>query len=261
MHYDLRPLARHGDGYSVEGHGDGYAFKLNVCRALPGPPGAMAGAQWSAGGQAGSLGRLSTTPRLRSGRLSLAYTDGDVCSEAPHLRKSAFVSFVCAPDTADLGQPVLVAEWAKCGFVFEWRTPAACPRASAAEDAAYDDGGAPAEDASRGSVAFVAVFVLGSIYMLGGFLYNRVLNTSQGLRGIEQLPNYRLWRGIYLAARRVAAGAASGVLYLVDAASGRRGAIRIDDAEHSIRAELFGPDDDYYDDDDDGPEVLPIARR
>ncbi|KAJ2718535.1 hypothetical protein GGI07_005707 [Coemansia sp. Benny D115] len=109
---------------------------------------------------------------------------------------------------------------------------------------------------SQSSVIFVFVFVVGSIYILGGFLYNRVWNSSSGLRGLEQLPNYRFWRSIFVFIQSAVAYVADGAVGLVYRILGRRrNAIRIDSAEHSFRNELF--DSDEYDEED----ALPIARR
>ncbi|KAJ1732860.1 Cation-independent mannose-6-phosphate receptor CI-MPR [Coemansia biformis] len=261
--YDLRPLAHSTSGYDVSGHDSGFAFKLNVCGPLVVPGADAIGAQWYHGSQSGTLGMVNTTLHLRGDKLTMAYGDGDACPQLPQLRQSMVISFVCAQDMADYGQPVFVAEWERCAFMFEWRTPAACPSPIRADEGGGVDGNAEDDDASkdggpegasRGAVAFVAVFVLGSVYVLGGFLYNRVLNTSSRLRGIEQLPNYRLWRGIFLAFKRVGTAVTDSVLYVVDAASGRRGVIRIDEAEHNIRNELF----DMYDDEQ---EILPIVQR
>ncbi|KAJ2800479.1 Cation-independent mannose-6-phosphate receptor CI-MPR [Coemansia helicoidea] len=263
--YDLRPLARPGGGYSVPGHDTGFNFTVNVCGPLPGHSADRVGVRWSRGEHGGTLGVLNTTLHLRGDKLTLTYADGDACPQLPQLRQSAVVSFVCDQEMAGTGHPVFVAEWALCAFMFEWRTPAACPVPILADEASELGGereagesgsgdGAREEEASHGAVAFVAVFVVGSVYILGGVLYNRVLNTSSHLRGIEQLPNYRLWRGIFVAAKRVGVAAADGVFYAVDAVSGRRGAIRIDEAEHNIRSELFDMDDDEQD-------MLPIVRR
>ncbi|KAJ2467058.1 hypothetical protein EV174_006450, partial [Coemansia sp. RSA 2320] len=118
------------------------------------------------------------------------------------------------------------------------------------------------KSASRGAVVFVVVFVVGSVYILGGFLYNRVFNLSSGLRGIEQLPNYRFWRGIYVFFRRAILLVADGVADLVDAARGRRGAIRIDAAEHSIRNEIFASAAGEGDSDNEGDsDAMPFTLR
>ncbi|KAJ2645770.1 hypothetical protein GGH99_008177, partial [Coemansia sp. RSA 1285] len=108
------------------------------------------------------------------------------------------------------------------------------------------------QSTSRGAMIFVAVFVFGSIYMLGGILYNRVMNMSSGLRGAEQLPNYRFWRAIYLFCKQIVVGVTNGTIQLVDLARGRRrGLIRIDSAELHMRSEIFDSTNEYPDDDDD----------
>ncbi|KAJ2158747.1 Cation-independent mannose-6-phosphate receptor CI-MPR [Coemansia sp. RSA 552] len=258
--YDLRPLEHPGGGYQVDGYDSGYTFLLNVCSALPKADEGVV-AQWQHSGHNGSLGRLGAVPQLRGDSLILEYVGGDRCPETPALRKSLLMLFTCDRDADGYGHPEFVAQWAHCAFTFQWRTPAACPREQSLDEGhgpesgrsnSSGDDGAPGT--SRGAVVFVAVFVLGSIYILGGFLYNRVLNMSSGLRGLEQLPNYRFWRAIYRGGRWAVVSAVDGVTYIAEAVNGRRGAIRIDDAEYSIRNELFDPVDGEQ-------EIAPISLR
>ncbi|KAJ2005713.1 Cation-independent mannose-6-phosphate receptor CI-MPR [Coemansia thaxteri] len=266
--YDLRPLARDG-GYFVDGGDSGYTFTLDICRNatehrqsdVP-----HITAQWQRGGAAGTLGRLDGSPRLQGNKLLIEYADGDACPGATQFNQSALISFVCdAHVDATQSQPEFVAEWAQCAFMFEWRTPFACLNSQHADDSSNDsqDGDTgKGKSASRGAVVFVVVFVVGSVYILGGFLYNRVFNLSSGLRGIEQLPNYRFWRGIYVFFRRAILLVADGVADLVDAARGRRGAIRIDAAEHSIRNEIFASAAGEGDSDNEGDsDAMPFTLR
>ncbi|KAI8323989.1 mannose 6-phosphate receptor domain-containing protein [Martensiomyces pterosporus] len=250
--YDLRPLQRNDSSYEIDGYDTGYQFKLNVCGPLPELPDEDISAQWQRSGHHGSLGKANGKPRLRGERLLLEYLNGDECPDNSRLKQSALISFVCDRGMSDNGRPEFVAEWGHCAFMFEWRTQHACPVGKLDEGAGDggdgDKDGGVFDGASRGAVIFVAIFVVGSLYILGGFLYNRVLNSSRGLRGLEQLPNYNLWHGIYLFFHRIFVSAA-------DAVTGRRGALSVDSAEHNIRNELFDSDDDG-----DG-DALPFTRR
>ncbi|PIA16998.1 mannose 6-phosphate receptor domain-containing protein [Coemansia reversa NRRL 1564] len=255
IQYDLRPLGYHGRHYIVDGHDSGYTFEMNICSNLAEPSAKSTTLLWKHAGQNGTLGIMDNRLQQRGDKLALESISGDVCSETSHIKRLMLVSFICEPNMEDNGQPVFVSEWAGCVFMFEWKTPAACRRhISTGKSLIPANERNTASEVSRGAVIFVAVFVVGSIYLLGGFLYNRVLNMSSGLRGMEQFPNYRLWHSIYLGCKRVITRAGTGILYITDTIHGRRGAIRIDDAEHNIRGELFGTDDDDQD-------MLPISQR
>ncbi|KAJ2500780.1 Cation-independent mannose-6-phosphate receptor CI-MPR [Coemansia sp. RSA 1972] len=255
VRYDLRPLQRHCS-YNVDGYDTDYTFNLGICNSPTDTqePSTAVG-QWFHGAHNGTFGSLNATPQLRGDKLILEYTGDDTCTEAPQHNQSALVSLIC--DHNAEGGPEFVAEWAHCAFMFEWRTPAACGTRLLADGQTADSGIENADQSdgvSRSSVAFVVLFVVGSIYILGGFLYNRVLNTSSRLRGFEQLPNYRFWRGIYMGGKWMVTGVANGAYYLADVVSGRRGTIRIDDAEYNFRNELFHSDDESQ-------EILPIRQR
>ncbi|KAJ1907079.1 Cation-independent mannose-6-phosphate receptor CI-MPR [Coemansia sp. IMI 209127] len=266
IEYDLRPLQLQGGSYVVNGFGSGYSFELNICRSLPGSSNETVAARWRAGEAKGTLGQTDDRLRLQGENVILEYSGGEVCANNSQKRQSAQVIFACDNGVTGLGSPEFLADWEQCAFVFLWRTPAACKVAidndnkAADNDIAADDdepkdnptGDNDAQGTSRGAVVFVAVFVFGTIYMLGGFLYNRVLNMSSGLRGIEQLPNYIFWRAIYLFGKRIVVGVASGTMYVVDLARGRRrGLIRIDSAELNMRSEIFDSENEFPDDDDD----------
>ncbi|KAJ2828663.1 Cation-independent mannose-6-phosphate receptor CI-MPR [Coemansia sp. 'formosensis'] len=253
--YDLRPLARYNWEYNVDGMESGFTFSLRICdnstERVP-------LARWQRSRDSGVLGTVGGRPHLRGNKLLVEYANGDACPGAAQLNKSALISFVCdAHVNSEYGRPEFVAEWNQCAFMFEWRTPLVCAPGklvSVEDNGGQSSRGDEGNGASRGSVAFVVIFVVGSVYILGGFLYNRVFNLSSGLRGIEQLPNYRFWRGIYLLAKRAVLLVADGATLLADAVRGRRGAIHIDAAEHNIRNEIFA----YTDDEGD---ALPFALR
>ncbi|KAJ2866286.1 Cation-independent mannose-6-phosphate receptor CI-MPR [Coemansia aciculifera] len=255
--YDLRPLARSNWEYRVDGLESEFTFTLRICdNSTQHHP----IAHWQRGGDSGALGTVGGKPRKRGNKLLVEYADGDACPGAAQRNRSALISFICeAHADSEYGQPEFVAEWNQCEFMFEWRTPLACAsRKLASEESNGEQSGRAGEGngASRGSVAFVVIFVVGSVYILGGFLYNRVFNLSSGLRGIEQLPNYKFWRGIYLFSKRAVLLLADGATRLVDAVRGRRGAIHIDAAEHNIRNEIFASTADEGEGD-----ALPFALR
>ncbi|KAJ1849831.1 Cation-independent mannose-6-phosphate receptor CI-MPR [Coemansia sp. RSA 486] len=265
LFYDIRPLQHnipHNDGYTIEWPETGYTFNLAICQPLPEHDNNQwhTAARWQRDGKHGILGKAGSSKLfVRGNKLLLEYSDGDACPGNPQLNQSALISFICDQhmDKNDMGMPAFVSEWHQCAFMFEWRTPVACPQYYNGDDhvADRDDNDDGSDSPSHGSVAFVVVFVVGSIYILGGVLYNRVLNSTSGLRGLEQLPNYRFWRAIVVFFRDAALAAADGVVLLVNKLRGRRrNAIRIDEVEHSFRREIF-------DSDSDDEDALPISHR
>ncbi|KAJ1896370.1 Cation-independent mannose-6-phosphate receptor CI-MPR [Kickxella alabastrina] len=260
MVYDLHALKTypHSGSYEVNDFETGYKFNLGICNALPehNSNELLNAARWQRGDQSGSLGKANSSKlRLReNSRLIYEYKGGDVCPRHPQLNQSALILFICDVfmDADNYGGPELVSEGSHCAFVFEWRTPLACSQRRPFADQAHDNEESSSEPSQR-SVIFVIVFVVGSVYILGGVLYNRVLNASSGLRGLEQLPNYKFWRGIFAFAKNSAYAVTDGVMHLVNAIRGRqRSVIRVDSAEHSFRNELF--------DSDDEEDALPMFR-
>ncbi|KAI9504219.1 Cation-independent mannose-6-phosphate receptor CI-MPR [Coemansia spiralis] len=260
--YDLRSFKlNNSSSYTVDGLDTGFTFKLNVCGPLPGLDSEGIAAQWQQGGRVGSLGQTSTKLRLRGENLILEYVGGEECPNAPQKRQSALLTFICDKSVGGYGYPEFISEWDQCAFMFLWRTPAACPSSTNttdnSNDAADNDAADTVDDdgargASRGAVVFIVLFVLGSVYMLGGFLYNRVLNLSSHLRGIEQLPNYRFWYGTYLFGKKTLVGTANGLSSIIDRINGqRRGLIRIDSAEFNMRNEIFHSVSDYHNEDEE----------
>ncbi|KAJ2741732.1 Cation-independent mannose-6-phosphate receptor CI-MPR, partial [Coemansia sp. BCRC 34490] len=266
--YDLRPLELASGSYAVDGLGSGYSFELNICGSLPGYTNKHGAVRWQTVNTEGIIGQPNDHLRIQGENVIMEYTGGDLCKNVPQKRQSAQIVFACDHSIADSpGKPEFIAEWEHCAFMFLWRTPVACRiglnnNSSSSSSSSISEGeGAFAgsndtddnmQSTSRGAVIFVAVFVFGSIYMLGGILYNRVMNMSSGLRGAEQLPNYRFWRAIYLFCKQIVVGVTNGTIQLVDLARGRRrGLIRIDSAELHMRSEIFDSTNEYPDDDDD----------
>lgn len=266
--FDLRQLEHKDGGYKVDGFGSGYNFTINMCQGLSAgdkeQQRPVAARWWKQGDETGSMGRISNKPQLRGGhKLLVEYTDGDVCPNNGKLRQSTLISFICTDQATThgnngYGEPEFVTEWDHCAFIFEWKTPLACPRSNVnnnPEGKGDDEDNGDAEP-SRGSIIFIAVFVFGSLYILGGFLYNRVSSPGRGLRGIEQLPNYRFWLSICQFIKRSVLVVVDGLSSLTRAVTGRRrGAIRIDEAEYNIRHEIFDSADE-----DEG-DALPFVRR
>ena len=126
------------------------------------------------------------------------------------------MSFICDKSISGNGNPVYVTDVDRCSFWFEWRTPAACAQSSAPlpdkDDGGNEDGDSSGDntggngdnkDGNNGEsgggtsvfdILFIIMFIFGAAYLLVGVLYNRVFYQS---RGMEQIPHYRLWYGIF----------------------------------------------------------------
>ncbi|KAF9158021.1 Cation-independent mannose-6-phosphate receptor CI-MPR [Actinomortierella ambigua] len=182
--YDLSPLSRDsGDDWEPDGLDSEYKFKLNVCHSLlykeldvKNPENI---ASWAKKTKGTSLGLLSKQPKFRGDNLILEYKDGDECPNAPNYHKSTLIHFTCDVNVEGKGKPVLISETNGCQFVFEWRTPAACPTDRVARG---DNGGS--------SVFWTLIGVFVAVYIIGGVAYNRVVHNA---RGLKQIPNYKLW--------------------------------------------------------------------
>jgi hypothetical protein len=104
-----------------------------------------------------------------------------------------------SPENGGLGSPVFVDEFKKCEYVFVWNTCAACPIGHPARDNCGGSSsrrmvGAGASGAistmSPGGVLLITVAVIFSVYLVGGFAYNRLVH---GERGLNQIPNFEFW--------------------------------------------------------------------
>lgn len=127
------------------------------------------------------VGRYNSTQAIGgSDWVMLIYTDGERydhhCSN--EMRK-AIVMISCNRNT-DMGKlEVVVEDRARerdCFYLFELDSSAVCP---------------PVESRlSAGSIILIIAFCLLTVYLIGGFLYQRLI---VGAKGMEQFPNYAFW--------------------------------------------------------------------
>ncbi|KAF6735148.1 Cation-dependent mannose-6-phosphate receptor [Oryzias melastigma] len=110
----------------------------------------------------------------------LIYRDGEAydqhCSKEP---RKANIMISCNRNT-DMGQLEVVVEdrnrSTDCFYLFELDSSAVCP--------------AIESHLSPGSIILIIAFVLLALYLVGGFLYQRLI---VGAKGMEQFPNYAFW--------------------------------------------------------------------
>ncbi|KAJ1975761.1 Cation-independent mannose-6-phosphate receptor CI-MPR [Dimargaris verticillata] len=185
-YFDLSPLAKEsGDDWQPEAFDTGYKFAFNVCHKLASPNSRLknapqVGASAERDGQVWSLGEFNSNLVVRGDQLILKYTDGETCSANQYTRTSV-MSFICDTQMKGLGTPRYIGDGNQCTYFFEWRTPAACSTSEPSGGSTF-------------ATLLVAGFILTSIYLFCGVLYNRVVNKS---RGLKQIPHYNLWRSIF----------------------------------------------------------------
>lgn len=89
-----------------------------------------------------SIGEYSTTPVVRGKKISLSYTNGSYCDNLQNsitgekLRKSTTLLFTCDRDMFSRGTLSFVDSIDDCHYIFEIKSPHACPTAAKSDDLA-----------------------------------------------------------------------------------------------------------------------------
>lgn len=89
-----------------------------------------------------SIGEYSTTPVVRGKKISLSYTNGSYCDNLQNsktgekLRKSTTLLFTCDRDMLSRGTISFVDSIDDCHYIFEIKSPHACPTAAKSDDLA-----------------------------------------------------------------------------------------------------------------------------
>ncbi|KAI9727651.1 MAG: Cation-independent mannose-6-phosphate receptor CI-MPR [Chrysothrix sp. TS-e1954] len=103
-------------------------------------------------------------------------------------KKQTIISFLCdrdpAPKAAKVSINFVSVTPDECVYVFNARSPAACPSVNTSGRTSLGPSGV---------FSVIAVIAL-LVYLLGGIVYQR---TVMHQRGWRQLPNYSLWAGIF----------------------------------------------------------------
>ncbi|KAM9723981.1 cation-dependent mannose-6-phosphate receptor [Menidia menidia] len=127
------------------------------------------------------IGRYESTKVIAgSDWVMLIYSDGDSydthCSKE---KRKSIVMISCSRST-DMGKLEVVMEDRdrdrECFYLFELDAMAVCPIIPS--------------KLSAGSVLLIIGFCLLAVYLIGGFLYQRLI---VGAKGLEQFPNYAFW--------------------------------------------------------------------
>ncbi|XP_068221483.1 cation-independent mannose-6-phosphate receptor isoform X2 [Palaemon carinicauda] len=132
--YDLRPLYKpHGNWKVIDSRRDERVlYHINMCGEVNDeafyhcPPGPIGACQTSIGASSAyNMGFLTSHPTVNAdGSITVLYTGGDVCKNGQHSR-STRINLFC--NQREL-EPVLIDVTETCEYIFNWLTPAACPR-------------------------------------------------------------------------------------------------------------------------------------
>ncbi|XP_078394466.1 cation-dependent mannose-6-phosphate receptor [Cetorhinus maximus] len=130
------------------------------------------------------IGRINATQLIGgSDWIILIYGDGDqylnFCSKE---RRKGMVMISCNPKVLGAAFSAVLEERRKfsdCFYLFELDSSVACPTVP--------------HRLSPGSILIILFLVLLTVYILGGFLYQRLVLRAKGM---EQFPNYYFWQEI-----------------------------------------------------------------
>lgn len=111
----------------------------------------------------------------------LFYENGQNYTSEPHCGKGprkAIIMISCdrTKDLGDLEVVLEVRERTECFYLFELDTNAVCPTIES--------------KLSAGSIILIVGVCLVAVYLIGGFLYQRLV---VGAKGMDQIPNYAFW--------------------------------------------------------------------
>ncbi|KAM6909645.1 cation-dependent mannose-6-phosphate receptor [Xenentodon cancila] len=178
----LEPLTQKNFTKEVENGDDSYTYVFQLCGDAGGVH--LAGViqkDKKSQKKPTVIGRYNETQAIGgSDWVMLIYGSGDRydahCSQ--DMRK-AIIMISCNRNT-DMGQLEVVLEdrdrIRDCFYLFELDSSAVCP--------------VVVSHISAGSIILIIVFCLLAVYLVGGFLYQRLI---VGAKGMEQFPNYAFW--------------------------------------------------------------------
>uniref|UniRef100_A0A8D3D1S5 MRH domain-containing protein n=1 Tax=Scophthalmus maximus TaxID=52904 RepID=A0A8D3D1S5_SCOMX len=167
----LEPLANKNDLFSRES----YTYVFQLCGDAGGVPGAGV-VQVDKGTEKKTtvIGVYNATQAIGASKNGDAYNAH--CSKE---KRKAFVMISCNRKV-DMGQLEVLSEEREreqdCFYLFKLDSSAVCPDVQS--------------KLSTGSILLIIGFCLLAVYLIGGFLYQRLI---VGAKGMEQFPNYAFW--------------------------------------------------------------------
>ncbi|XP_006819516.2 cation-dependent mannose-6-phosphate receptor-like [Saccoglossus kowalevskii] len=138
------------------------------------------------------VGRITKTD-IKTGTdwILLTYKGGDEYgTHCTNENRRAVIMIVCDPDILE-GPATIIAENAdkdsECYYLFEISSSVACTSGLSESSSSSSGGGG----ISVGSIISIIFFTLVGLYIIVGFLYQRLV---VGAKGMEQIPNLSFWR-------------------------------------------------------------------
>ncbi|XP_013930462.1 PREDICTED: cation-dependent mannose-6-phosphate receptor isoform X2 [Thamnophis sirtalis] len=187
----LKPLFNQSfetESKTNEGH---YIYRLRICREVFHNMSNSGLVQISkTDNQEKVIGRINET-HLANGTtwIMLIYQGGDPyeghCTKEP---RKALVMIICNRTTLAARFTMVAEEREKikqCSYVFELESSLACPPEELHQNAHHH--------LSIGSILLITLSSLIAVYIIGGFLYQRLI---VGAKGMEQFPHFAFWQDL-----------------------------------------------------------------
>ncbi|XP_070692089.1 cation-dependent mannose-6-phosphate receptor [Pempheris klunzingeri] len=179
----LEPLTNKNFTVDTKNGDDKYAYVFQLCGDAAGIPGAglVQVDSKKTESKPTVIGTYNATQAIGgSDWVMLIYRNGDKydghCSK--EMRKA--IVMISCNRKIDMGQLEVVLEDREreqdCFYLFELDSSAVCPPLQS--------------QISTGSIILIIGFCLVAVYLIGGFLYQRLI---VGAKGMEQFPNYAFW--------------------------------------------------------------------
>ncbi|XP_019948655.1 cation-dependent mannose-6-phosphate receptor isoform X2 [Paralichthys olivaceus] len=179
----LAPLTNKNFTVESVDEGESYTYIFQLCGDAGGVPGAGVIQVDSKGTEKKTtvIGTYNATQAIGGGDwVMLIYRNGDTynvhCSKE---KRKAFIMISCNRKV-DMGQLEVLREEREreqdCFYLFKMDSSAVCPD--------------PPSNLSTGSILLIIGVCLLAVYLIGGFLYQRLI---VGAKGMEQFPNYAFW--------------------------------------------------------------------
>lgn len=178
----LEPLAQKNiTGDATEGE-DSYTYVFQLCGDAGGIPGAgVVQLNKKTGNKPTVIGTYNSTRAIGgSDWVMLIYEKGDKYAEHCSKETRKAIVMISCNREIDAGELEVVVEdrdrAQDCFYLFELDSSAVCPIIKS--------------QLSTGSIILIIGICLLAVYLIGGFLYQRLI---VGAKGMEQFPNYAFW--------------------------------------------------------------------
>uniref|UniRef100_A0A1A8BRR6 Cation-dependent mannose-6-phosphate receptor n=1 Tax=Nothobranchius kadleci TaxID=1051664 RepID=A0A1A8BRR6_NOTKA len=160
---------------------DSYTYVFQLCGDAGGVPEAGVIQVNKKTNKMTSIGLYTKTQVIGGNQwVLLIYNDGEKYDNHCGQEKRRAMIMISCNKNADVGELKVFPEDRErgnnCYYFFELDSSAACPVESS--------------QLSAGSILLIIAFCLVAVYLIGGFLYQRLI---VGAKGMEQFPNYAFW--------------------------------------------------------------------